>query len=126
YSGNTILGDGSVIMILDPNGIAAQTADVMGDNERQADTEVRAMHMDSEREAMLVFRAGGRTPRAVPLSLVARLEEIPVESVEFSDDMPVDQYRKPLMPLAIMDGCRMREEGRQSVIVFSDKDSSMG
>lgn len=126
YSGNTILGDGSVIMILDPNGIAAQTADVMGDNERQADTEVRAMHMDSEREAMLVFRAGGRTPRAVPLSLVARLEEIPVESVEFSDDMPVVQYREQLMPLAIMDGCRMREEGRQSVIVFSDHDRSMG
>ena len=28
FSGNTILGDGSVIMILDPNGIAAASGDI--------------------------------------------------------------------------------------------------
>ncbi len=126
YSGNTILGDGSVIMILDPNGIAAQTADVMSDTERRAEADVRATHLETEREAMLVFRAGSRTPRAVPLSLVARLEELPVETVEYSDGEPVVQYRDQLMPLAIMDGCRLKDEGRQPVIVFTDHDRSMG
>ncbi|RME68214.1 MAG: chemotaxis protein CheA, partial [Alphaproteobacteria bacterium] len=33
YSGNTILGDGNVIMILDPNGIANSVSDVMNESE---------------------------------------------------------------------------------------------
>ena len=38
---------------------------------------------------MLVFRAVGKVPKAVPLSLVARLEEIGLEKVEVSNDQCV-------------------------------------
>ncbi|MAU40211.1 MAG: hybrid sensor histidine kinase/response regulator [Kordiimonas sp.] len=128
YSGNTILGDGSVIMILDPNGIAAETSDVMSENEHVSETELMADTLSSNRETLLVFRVaddGGQ--HAVPLSLVARLEEIDVESIETSDGRPVVQYRGKLMPLVkLNDGYDMKESGRQPVLVFSDGDSSMG
>src|SRR6185312_8360312 len=46
-----------------------------------------------------LFRAGGEGPKAVPLALIARLEEIELERVEQSNDKPVVQYRGKLMPL---------------------------
>jgi len=127
FSGNTILGDGSVIMILDPNGIATQIGDISV-AERQ--TEVDSVGRDSTgtaRVALLVFRAGEETPKAVPLSLIARLEEIDVAAIETANGRPVTQYRGALMPLIPVSGSQsMRQEGRQPIIVLSDNTRSMG
>ncbi len=127
YSGNTILGDGSVIMILDPNGIAAQAGDVMAETDDRVETDVRAQIVDDDTDAMLLFSVGKGAQRAVPLSLVARLEEIDVATIEDSDGKLVVQYRGQLMPLVMMDPAMViKESGRQPVLVFSDKDRSMG
>ncbi len=48
---------------------------------------------------MLLFRAGGEQKLAVPLGLVARLEDIPRDKIEISCGAPVTQYRGQLMPL---------------------------
>jgi two-component system chemotaxis sensor kinase CheA len=127
FSGNTILGDGSVVMILDPNGIAAATGEVeLADESADAATEEQDAH-GVEAVAMLVFRAVGQAPKAVPLSLVARLEEIELGQIEKSNDQYVVQYRGQLMPLVPMEGAaELGSEGRQPVIVFSDRDRSMG
>jgi two-component system chemotaxis sensor kinase CheA len=126
FSGNTILGDGSVIMILDPNGIATATGEVtMGDQHKEK-TAAQDLQ-SSDKTSLLVFRSGGRDLKAVPLALVARLEEIELDKVEYSNGQPVVQYRSQLMPLVHMDGfVQMREEGRQPVLVFSDRDRTMG
>jgi two-component system, chemotaxis family, sensor kinase CheA len=127
YSGNTILGDGSVIMILDPNGLAAATTSTQLDTEQNDVMEERAKAVDNERESMLIFRAGSESPKAVPLSLVARLEDIGVETIEFSEGKPMVQYRGKLMPLVTIDaGAPLRTVGRQAVLVFADGDKSMG
>ena len=127
YSGNTILGDGSVIMILDPNGIASQAGDVMTESEDSAAEDKPALAQDEEKETMLVFRGGNDVQRAVPLSLIARLEEIGVEGMEHSDGRIVVQYRDHLMPLVMTDDAlTMKESGRQPVLVFSDRDRNMG
>ena len=127
FSGNTILGDGSVIMILDPNGIAASTSETkVGE---RADDEQELAHAVSgpETTTMLVFRAGSEEPKAVPLSLVARLEEIEVETVENSNGQNLVQYRGKLMPLVKLDnGYDFRESGRQPILVFADNDRAMG
>ncbi len=127
FSGNTILGDGSVVMILDPNGIAAATGEVeLADESVDSAAEQKAARGD-ETVSMLVFRAVGKAPKAVPLSLVARLEEIDLEKIEISNDQYVVQYRGQLMPLVRMEGAEeLGSEGRQPVIVFSDRDRSMG
>ena len=130
YSGNTILGDGSVIMILDPNGIASETGDALSDlsdNETAEDDSVSVANVFNEKEAILLFRAGDNVQRAVPLSLVARLEEVNAEDIETSDGKPVVQYRGQLMPLVKpFDHMELKESGRQAVLVFSDGDRTMG
>ena len=75
FSGNTILGDGSVIMILDPNGIASASGDVtLAETARGEAATVQATKAE-DKMALLLFRAGGGAPKAVPLSLVTRLED---------------------------------------------------
>jgi two-component system chemotaxis sensor kinase CheA len=85
FSGNTILGDGSVIMILDPNGIAAATSSTLHTDGETAEEEIKVAAGTDDSSALLVFRAGGQEPKAVPLSLVARLEELEVDSFERSN-----------------------------------------
>jgi two-component system chemotaxis sensor kinase CheA len=129
FSGNTILGDGSVIMILDPNGIAAASGEAasMGEHGAAAAADDDASAREAERIALLVFRAGGQAPKAVPLSLIARLEEADAATVEFSDGKPVLQYRGKLMPLVTIDPAYpVRTEGRQPILVFADRNRNMG
>ena len=76
---------------------------------------------------MLVFRAVSQDPKAVPLSLVTRLEEIEVTDIERVNGNDVVQYRGVLMPLVYVDEKMERKsEGRQPILVFSDQDRSMG
>ncbi len=126
FSGNTILGDGSVVMILDPNGIAAATGEITVTDERQVQKGARS-RKDGEQVSLLVFRSGDSAPKAVPLALVARLEEVDLSTVENSNGQQVVQYRGQLMPLVSMeDGRKLGAEGRQPVLVFADRDRHVG
>ena len=127
FSGNTILGDGSVIMILDPNGIASATGEMaMGEAAGKETTAVQTQRQE-DKMALLLFRAGEGAPKAVPLSLVARLEDVDLATVEMSNGLPVVQYRGKLMPLVPIDpNFALANEGRQPVLVFADGDRSMG
>jgi two-component system, chemotaxis family, sensor kinase CheA len=63
----------------------------------------------------------------VPLSLIARLEEVDASTIEFSDGKPVLQYRGKLMPMVTIDpSYPVRTEGRQSILVFADSGHNMG
>ena len=129
FSGNTILGDGSVVMILDPNGLAntingskvqetMESADISKDkDEKKA----------SDRFSMLLFEAGGEEPKAVPLGLVSRLEEMDMDKVESASGAAVIQYRGELMPLVTADGGHPNgETGKRPVLVFADEERKMG
>ncbi len=126
FSGNTILGDGSVIMILDPNGIA-RASGVGAASESKL---LRAGMVDSQssadKTAMLLFRAGESERMAVPLGLVARLEDIPREKIELSCGAPVTQYRGKLMPLIAIDGGVDQQKPTQPLLVFAEGDRIMG
>ncbi|WP_436638854.1 chemotaxis protein CheW [Microbaculum sp. FT89] len=126
FSGNTILGDGSVIMIIDPNGIAKEVrTDVAAELERENPEDTAALR--DETVSMLLFRAGSAAPKAVPLSLITRLEEIEVDRMEHANGRSLVQYRGRLMPLVhINDGVERRTEGSQPMIVFTDNGRSMG
>ncbi|MFO1025856.1 MAG: chemotaxis protein CheW [Acetobacteraceae bacterium] len=126
FSGNTILGDGSVIMILDPNGIARRTGVGAGSESRLEHASRIDARSSSERTAMLLFSAGGGQRMAVPLGLVARLEDVPREKIEVSCGSPVIQYRGKLMPLIGISGETGQEKATQPLLVFADGERSMG
>ncbi len=100
YSGATIMGDGKVALILDIVGIA-QRSGVLGKNRSSLgrdDDSFGEASLD-DRETLLLFRAGTFERIAVPLSSVARLEEIPVDRVERATGQLVTQYRGQLLLL---------------------------
>src|SRR4029077_18244156 len=70
FSGNTILGDGAFIMIIDPNGIA-KALGAAGSSSHEMGDENAGHHSSSAEQAisLLVFRAGSNQPKAVPLGL---------------------------------------------------------
>jgi two-component system chemotaxis sensor kinase CheA len=122
YSGNTILGDGSVIMILDANGLAK----AVGSSEmaaRSSDQDAMQKVLATEAEnliSFLLFTIGKGAPKAVPLELVSRLEEVDVSTIEIADDYPVVQYRGELMRLKTLDDSfSIPDSGTVDVIVFS-------
>ncbi len=128
FSGTTILGDGSVIMILDPNGVAqalgraAQAAHAEAPERKESEEAA-----SEDTVSLLVFRAGSQRPKAVPLSLVTRLEEIDCRRIEISDGRHLVQYRDQLMPLLRIDTeTGLKREGAQPILVFSDHGRSMG
>ncbi len=128
FSGNTILGDGSVIMIIDPNGVSQEIgASVASTAAALAGTEA-GQHATAENTvSLLVFRAGSPEPKAVPLSLVTRLEEIDCKKIELSNGRHMVQYRGQLMPLIrVDDEVKIKREGAQPLLVFSDGHRSMG
>ena len=126
FSGNTILGDGSVIMILDPNGIARATGIGAGREAKPAPVAAIEKAHSGQKTTMLLFRANGDQKMAVPLGLVARLEDIPRERIELSCGEPVTQYRGKLMPLVPISGIHDPERATQPVLVFTDRDRAMG
>jgi two-component system chemotaxis sensor kinase CheA len=127
FSGNTILGDGSVIMIIDPNGIAAVLGREAGEATKDDDTDSSRAAANENRISMLVFRAGSQEPKAVPLSLVTRLEEVACEKIELSNGRYLVQYRGALMPLVpVGHSVTLRDKGTQPLLVFSDTGRSMG
>ena len=127
FSGNTILGDGSVIMIIDPNGVAQAFGTNVASQLAAAEaSEIKPAPSAGSSTSLLVFRAGSMQPKAVPLSLVTRLEEIDAQKIELSNGRHMVQYRGHLMPLISMSEIvGVNGEGAQPLLVFSDGSRSM-
>ena len=124
YSGSTILGDGSVIMILDPNYMWSQMdhRTIASDAADQADDTERS-HVTS----MLLFRTGDESLKAVPLPLVARLEDVEAATIEVVQGKRVVQYRGQLMPLVPANQTYdWPDSGHINVIVFAERERAMG
>jgi two-component system chemotaxis sensor kinase CheA len=125
FCGNTILGDGSVIMIVDPNGLARALGSTTAAQLRDTESAPAPAEIDAT-TSLLLFRAGSQRPKAVPLALVTRLEEVDATKIEMSNGRHMLQYRGQLMPLIAMDDAvRVRSEGAQPLLVFSDGARSM-
>jgi two-component system, chemotaxis family, sensor kinase CheA len=127
FSGNTILGDGAVIMIIDPNGIA-KALGASGNASHEIADENAALRASAAEQltSLLVFRAGSAQPKAVPLGLVTRLEEIAADKIELSNGRYMVQYREQLMPLVQMIGVNVQNSGTQPILVFADDGRAMG
>ncbi len=133
YAGATIMGDGRVALILDVLGIG-QRSGVLAEGREQARTaEEKKTHAGIEQQRLLLFRAGSFERLAVPLSLVARLEEFPRSSIESAGGSQVVQYRNRILPLVPLSEVleSAAREGQQAadpvqVIVFNDGDSQRG
>lgn len=98
FSGHTILGDGSVVLILDPTGIASR----LGFERSNDDTDghsAAAFEPAESNARFVLFRAGPGVPKGLPLSLIARIESVASSAILQSDGIHVMQHQGQLMPL---------------------------
>jgi two-component system, chemotaxis family, sensor kinase CheA len=112
YSGATIMGDGRVALILDVLGLA-QRAQVLA-KERESVVEERNAGLFQKKakdeQPLLLAENGYQRRIAIPLGLVARLEEFPATVVERAGSQEVMQYRGRIIPLirlsqVVQQGC---------------------
>ncbi|CAN7261439.1 chemotaxis protein CheW [Bosea sp. LjRoot237] len=124
FSGNTILGDGAVVLIVDPNGVARLVGVSAPQDEAASDISAEAA-LPVERTTMLVFRTGKDRLKAVPLSLVTRLEEVDAGLFESGGGRTLLNYRGRLMPVVPVEEVQLRQSGLQPLVIFSEGDFSM-
>ncbi len=117
YAGATIMGNGSVSLILDAIGLAHK-GKILSDQETNGlDEHKLEAESGSQTESWLVLDPGDGTQAAVALNHVARLEEFECDRIERIDNRSVVQYRNHIMPLVNLDGT-------PAMIDASDDDSS--
>ena len=85
FSGHTILGDGSVVLILDPNGLREALGLTPAREQTTADAGAARVGVDKMR--LIYFRAGSGVDKVLPLSNVARIETVSSEKIEHSTGM---------------------------------------
>jgi two-component system chemotaxis sensor kinase CheA len=97
FSGATVLGNGTLALILDVGATAAR-AGVKPVEEQAADLDVVQTKVEEE-ISFLIFEARGRERTALPLEIVERIESVPLEQIERAGGRPMLQYRGELLPL---------------------------
>jgi two-component system chemotaxis sensor kinase CheA len=136
YSGATIMGDGRVALILDVLGLA-QRAQVIAEardsarDERHSEISKEASRDD---HALLLAQNGLEGRVAIPLSLVARLEEFPRTVIELAGKQEVMQYRGQIIPLvrlseiipATSDAEMLANAGSIQVVVYAEGKHTVG
>ncbi len=132
FAGATIMGDGRVALILDVLGIA-QHAGVVSEVRDRSLSELAAKIQDRQNTIHTLLLAGlGLTGRiAIPLSFVARLEEIPTSCVEVADGQEVVQFRGQIMPLIRLSQllqCNdaIADQDKLQVVVYTANGRSFG
>jgi two-component system chemotaxis sensor kinase CheA len=130
YSGNSILGDGQVIMILDPGGIARHfnvERDIAQASEEEQKNS-KAVHIQ-ETVSMLIFKAGEGAPKGVPLPLVSRLQVFDTKHITHSGGKYVINYNNQIINLVLADPATQALKGDEvTAIMLSDdrSESTMG
>ena len=98
YSGQTILGDGSVVLILDSGGIAETLGLERAASYRDARPDT-AVAPRQARTRVVLLRAGEGARKALPLSLITRIESVDTAAIEQTGAGYVLRHRGQLMPL---------------------------
>jgi two-component system chemotaxis sensor kinase CheA len=104
YSGATVLGDGTVALILDVQALARRALRTeTTERQESRDAATSAAKAETERQRMLLAAIGGGRRVAIPLDTVTRLEQVRTESVEKVGNREVVQYRGAILPIVRLD-----------------------
>lgn len=137
FAGATIMGDGKVALILDALGLA-QKANVISelqDRAMVAKETSSGEKIAGNRQTLLLFQTGKDGRMAIPLALVARLEEFAGSKIEKAGQSQVVQYRGQIMPLIrISEAVDLPGSGSTSsdtlaplqVVVYAEQGRSVG
>jgi len=133
YSGTTIMGDGKVALILDVLGLAYESNVISKERDRSLpDPSSLNTDASSDQQSLLILGTSDGQRLALPISQVARLEQIPKSSVERANNQEVVQYRNEILPLirlAKFLGLKSQEDPddpKLNVVVYTEDSRSVG
>jgi two-component system chemotaxis sensor kinase CheA len=99
FSGATVLGNGTLALILDVGATGARAGVKPVEKETilhdSGETTIRA----ETGELFLLFEDRAREQTALPLEMVERIESVPFERIEYAGGLPLLQYRSELLKL---------------------------
>lgn len=124
FAGNTILGDGSVVLIVNPTGVA----DLIGlDSAKHytASTPWEELPQEKEATSFVLFRDADGIQKGVPLSLLSRIEEIDSVNIAHSDGQVVVHHNNTLMPVIDLANS-VNKTGQLPVLVIGVGGEPMG
>ncbi|MFN3865835.1 MAG: chemotaxis protein CheW [Demequina sp.] len=124
YAGATLLGDGSVTLILDIPAVARRALD---QQDALPDLQPEAV-VDTGTEQMLVVAVGEDRQLAMPLGAVTRLERYPLDVLERVGGSLVMQYRgriTPVVDLASLLGAARHTGAELAVVVCARGDHAV-
>ena len=98
FSGATVLGNGTLALILDVGATAARAGVKPVEQEIELTGRERVVE-DTAGESFLIFEDVRRGRTALPLDVVERIESVPLNRIEYAGGRPLLQYRGELLPL---------------------------
>lgn len=126
YSGNTLLGDGRVMLILDAAGLAAKLGIRRSEGFRPLEAAPKAA--GTGRQHVVLFRQGPGPMKVAPASAIAAIETLRPERIERFETGAMLRSAQGLVPLVGPGGTPLRDgfaAGAPVLIVGSDR-SHMG
>ncbi len=129
-AGATIMGDGTVALILDVFSLARRAELIAAEAHSHTTVEQAPKAPEDAREELLLFGVGERG-MAMPLSAVARLEEFGRKDIERTGARNAVQYRGQILPLVSVAGALETSLADQSsdlirAIIYTEHGRSVG
>jgi two-component system chemotaxis sensor kinase CheA len=127
FSGQTILGDGSVVLILDPSALMERAGlQRLAEDLSKASPAPEIFVPHQEKTRIILVRAGPGSLKALPLSLVLRIEDVARERLVATDGAFVMAYRDSLLPVLPATADTALDRAAFPILVISGAGQSMG
>jgi len=128
FSGATVLGNGTLALILDIGATAARAGVKPIEEEGVGFGAGEAAIQEVAGESFLIYEDRARERTALPLDMVERIESVPLERIEYAGGRPLLQYRGELLALKDqgnvlpdLEAARQHgEEGPATVLICGD------
>jgi two-component system, chemotaxis family, sensor kinase CheA len=129
YAGATITGDGRVALILDVQSLARRSHLSAESAEQVARQESQEQQARAGTGDQLLIAGIGERRVAIPLEMVTRLEEFPIDKVERVGNREVVQYRDQILPLVrlahLLGAPTPTDEQSVPVVVYTERGRSV-
>ena len=130
FAGATIMGDGKMALILDVVGISRQVGLKVEDVDRAQEEMAQKIGIpEDEQQFILLFNVSPEEQFAIPLALVARLDKISSDKLEFVGGKEIIQYRGRSIPIIRLENYLpiqpLPEQDEYHLLVFRERDNEV-
>ncbi len=124
YAGATIMGDGRVALILDVVGLSRKVGLKVEEVDRIKEEAALETTKKDDQQFILLFNVSLEEQFAIPLALVARLDKISADKIEFVGGKEIVQYRGRSVPIIRLENYLpiqpLPEQDEYHLLVFAE------